>query len=156
MDYLISSAKLHDVGKIGISDTILNKPGKLTDEEFEIMKLHPEIGVRAIKQIEQDAPDHAFLRHASRIAGSHHEKWDGSGYPFGLTGEDIPVEGRIMAIADVYDALISLRPYKRPMNTDEAKRIIMEGSGSHFDPTLVNIFDEVSDDYALVARDVSY
>ncbi|MDR1798137.1 MAG: response regulator [Clostridiales Family XIII bacterium] len=156
LETLISSAKLHDVGKIGISDLILNKPGKLTEEEFDIMKLHPEIGVRALKQIEKDAPDHNFLKYATRIAGSHHEKWDGSGYPFGLKGDDIPLEGRLMAIADVYDALISARPYKRPFNTEEAKQIIEEGRGTHFDPALVDVFHKIADEFANVARGVSY
>jgi len=156
LDYLIASAKLHDVGKIGISDLILNKPGKLTEEEFEVMKQHPEIGVKAIKEIEKDAPDHKFLQHAARIAGSHHEKWDGSGYPYGLKGDDIPLEGRLMAIADVYDALISARPYKRPFKTEEAKAIIEEGSGSHFDPALIDVFRLVAEDFANVARRISY
>jgi putative two-component system response regulator len=156
MDYLLLSAQLHDVGKIAISDLILNKPGKLDPEEFEIMKTHVEIGVRAIKKIEENADEHAFLKHARLIAGGHHEKWDGSGYPAGLRGRDIPLEGRLMAIADVYDALISKRPYKQAMGTDEAKRIILEGSGTHFDPALVDIFMKVADDFAGVVKKHAY
>jgi putative two-component system response regulator len=153
MDYLLPSAQLHDVGKIAISDMILNKPGKLTAEEFDIMKTHAAIGVEAIKKIEQNAEEHAFLRHAKRIAGTHHERWDGEGYPAGVSGEDIPLEGRLMAIADVYDALVSARPYKKPFSTEEARQIIEGGSGKHFDPALVKVFTKVADQFAAVARD---
>jgi putative two-component system response regulator len=109
MDFFVPSAQLHDVGKIAISDLILNKPGKLTPEEFEIMKTHVTVGVAAIQRIMQNTEDHAFLHHALLIAGTHHEKWDGTGYPNGLKGEDIPLEGRLMAVDYVYDALISVR-----------------------------------------------
>jgi putative two-component system response regulator len=153
MDYLLPSAQLHDVGKIAISDLILNKPGKLTPEEFEIMKTHAAIGVDAIKKIEENAEEHAFLRHAKRIAGTHHEKWDGTGYPAGLSGKDIPLEGRLMAIADVYDALISVRPYKKPLTPDEAKQIIENGKGTHFDPILVDVFSGIADQFAAIAQD---
>jgi putative two-component system response regulator len=156
MEYLLPSAQLHDVGKIGISDVILNKPGKLTDEEFEIMKKHAELGVQTIKQIEEKAPHSDFLRHARLIAGSHHEKWDGSGYPAGLSGQDIPLEGRLMAIADVYDALISVRPYKKAFSTDDARRIIEEGRGTQFDPALVGIFLSVADSFAIIVREAAY
>lgn len=152
MDYLLLSAQLHDVGKIGISDLILNKPDKLSAEEFEIMKTHVVIGVQAIERIEEKAPEHSFLKHARRIAGGHHEKWDGSGYPAGLKGKDNPLEARLMAIADVYDALISKRPYKQPLSTGDAKRIIQEGSGTHFDPELVKIFSKVADQFAEVVK----
>jgi putative two-component system response regulator len=154
MDYLLPSAQLHDVGKIGISDLILNKPAKLTVEEFEIMKAHSAIGVEAIEKIEKNADEHAFLRYAKRIAGTHHEKWDGSGYPAGLSGQDIPLEGRLMAIADVYDALISARPYKKPFSTEEARKIIEEGSGTHFDPLLVAVFSKIANQFAEVAKDL--
>jgi putative two-component system response regulator len=152
MDYLLPSAQLHDVGKIGISDLILNKPDKLTQEEFEIMKTHVAIGVRAILKIEKNAEEHSFLKHARLIAGGHHEKWDGTGYPTGLSGNDIPVEGRLMAIADVYDALISKRPYKRPLSTDEAKQVIETGKGAHFDPVLVDVFSKVANQFAGIVR----
>ena len=140
MDLLLSSSQLHDVGKIAINDAILNKPGKLTPEEFAIMKTHVLIGLRIIEKIERKTAEHAFLRHARTFIATHHEKWDGSGYPLGLRGNDIPLEGRLMAIADVYDALISKRPYKPPLDTAEAARIIIEGSETHFDPSLVRIF----------------
>ncbi|MDR1978276.1 MAG: response regulator [Synergistaceae bacterium] len=144
IDFLLSSAQLHDVGKIAVSDVILNKPGKLTDEEFEKMKAHVIIGLKAIERIEKNTAEHEFLRHAKIIAGTHHEKWDGSGYPWGLSGKNIPLEGRLMAIADVYDALISQRPYKKPFTTTEAEKIIEAGRGSHFDPVLVDVFHMVS------------
>jgi putative two-component system response regulator len=150
--FLLPSAQLHDVGKIAISDAILNKPGKLTDDEFERMKAHAMIGVDAIERIEASTAEHEFLRYAKIIAGTHHEKWDGSGYPWGLRGDGIPLEGRLMAIADVYDALISARPYKAPLSTEEAEGIIEAGRGKHFDPALVDVFHRVSGRFAEVAR----
>ena len=151
LTFLIPSAQLHDVGKIAISDTILNKPGKLTPEEFEIMKTHAERGVAAIERIERETHEDSFLYHAKRFAGYHHEKWDGTGYPHGLAGEDIPLQGRLMAIADVYDALISTRPYKDEMPLDVAKSIILDGSNKHFDPTLIDVFRDVADGFEEVA-----
>ncbi|MDR3231185.1 MAG: response regulator [Synergistaceae bacterium] len=151
LEFLIPSAQLHDVGKIAISDTILNKPGKLTPEEFEEMKKHVTVGVDAIARIENNTAEHAFLDHARIIAGTHHEKWDGTGYPLGLRGKEIPLEGRLMAIADVYDALISTRPYKKPFSTRDAERIIEEGRGTHFDPLLVDVFHRESDRFARIA-----
>jgi len=153
MDIKLPSTKLHDVGKISISDAILNKPGKLTPDEFEIMKTHVQKGVEAIGKMEGFGNFTEFLDHAKTFAGTHHEKWDGSGYPNGLEGENIPLEGRIMAIADVYDALISVRPYKDAYSTEEAARIIMEGSGVHFDPKLVDAFEKASDEFAAVAKE---
>jgi putative two-component system response regulator len=143
MDYLIPSAQLHDVGKIAISDTILNKPGKLTPEEFDIMKTHAAIGVTIIQRIEENAEEHDFMKHARLIAGGHHEKWDGTGYPEGVKGKDIPLEARLMAVADVYDALLSVRPYKQPLSSGEARQIIQDGKGTQFDPFLVDIFLKV-------------
>ncbi|MDR3278956.1 MAG: response regulator [Synergistaceae bacterium] len=156
LDYLLPSAQLHDVGKIAISDLILNKPDKLTPEEFEIMKTHVIIGVRAIQKIEKNADEHSFLKHARLIAGGHHEKWDGTGYPASLSGRDIPLEGRLMAIADVYDALISKRPYKRPLSTAEARDIIETGCGVHFDPVLVDVFSKVANQFAEIVRISAY
>ena len=152
MDFLLSSAQLHDVGKIGISDTILNKPGKLTDEEFAIMKTHVQIGVDAIAHMETSTTDNSFFRYAKIFAGTHHEKWDGSGYPHGLKAEEIPLEGRLMAIADVYDALIAKRPYKDPFPPEKAAEIIIEGSGKSFDPKLVEVFKTVSANFAEIAQ----
>jgi len=151
IDFFLSSAQLHDVGKIAISDLILNKPGKLTPEEFEIMKTHVTVGVDAIKKIMNNTEEHAFLHHALLITGTHHEKWDGSGYPNKLTGNNIPLEGRLMAIADVYDALIAVRPYKRAFTHEEACNIIEESIGTHFDPVLVEIFRKVKGEFEKVA-----
>jgi putative two-component system response regulator len=148
MDYLIPSAQLHDVGKVGISDMILNKPGRLTTEEFEIMKTHVTIGVEVIQRIEGTTDNKAFLEHAEKIAESHHERWDGKGYPYGKTGFEIPLEGRLMAIADVYDALVSRRPYKEPFSVEQAQNIIEEGKGTQFDPALVDIFSQVAGAFA--------
>ncbi|MDR2141968.1 MAG: response regulator [Deltaproteobacteria bacterium] len=153
LSFLLPSAQLHDVGKIAISDAILNKPGKLTPEEFEVMKRHTIIGVQAIEKISAKTEEHAFLRHAGIFAGTHHEKWDGTGYPNRIKGEDIPLEGRLMAIADVYDALISKRPYKVPLTTAEAERIIMEGRGTHFDPTLIDVFRQETPQFAQIAQE---
>ena len=151
LTFLIPSAQLHDVGKIAISDTILNKPGKLTPEEFEVMKTHAVRGVDAIERIERETHEDSFLYHAKRFAGYHHEKWDGTGYPHGLAGEDIPLQGRLMAIADVYDALISARPYKEEMPLDMARSIILNGSGRHFDPVLIDTFRDVADGFEEIA-----
>ncbi|MCL1927661.1 MAG: response regulator [Treponema sp.] len=151
-DFLLPSTQLHDVGKIAISDLILNKPGKLTDEEFEIMKTHVVVGVDAIERIISITREHAFLKHALYITGTHHEKWDGSGYPMKLKGKNIPLEGRVMAIADVYDALTSVRPYKEPFTHTDARKIIIENAGTHFDPVLVEIFREVSDQFDKVSK----
>jgi putative two-component system response regulator len=150
--FLLPSAQLHDVGKISISDSILDKPGKLTDEEFAIMKKHCTIGVNAIRRIKKNTSENDFLYHAEIFAGTHHEKWDGSGYPHGLSAQDIPLQGRLMAIADVYDALISPRPYKGPMSIGTARAIIEEGSGSHFDPALIEIFLKVEQGFATIAQ----
>lgn len=148
LEFLIQSAQLHDVGKIAIKDSILQKPGKLTQEEFEAMKQHAIFGVKIIERIQKNTNENAFLKHAKIFAGTHHEKWDGSGYPYGLKGEEIPLQGRIMAVADVYDALISERPYKKAFTHEEAVNIIVEGKGAHFDPVMVDIFLGVADKVA--------
>jgi len=134
---------LHDIGKVAISDNILLKPGKLTKEEFEEMKKHTTIGEQTIKAAQERLEDPGLLDVAREIAGGHHEKWDGSGYPRGLKGKEIPLSARMMAIADVYDALISKRPYKEPFPYDEVFDIIKKGSGTHFDPELVDVFIEL-------------
>jgi putative two-component system response regulator len=141
IDLMVKSAPLHDIGKVGIPDSILLKPGRLTPEEFEIMKTHTTLGRDAIVRAEQELGIPVdFLVYAKEIAYSHQEKWDGSGYPEGLKGNDIPVSGRLMAIADVYDALISRRVYKEPMSHEQAVDIILQGKGSHFDPDIVDAF----------------
>lgn len=140
IDFFLQSSQLHDVGKIAIKDSILNKPAKLTDDEFNEMKTHTSFGVEVIERIQKNAAESVFLEHAKIFAGTHHEKWDGSGYPDGLAGEQIPLQGRLMAIADVYDALISERPYKKPFSHKDAVEIISNGRGTHFDPVLVDVF----------------
>ena len=147
MDIFLQSAQLHDVGKLSIKDDLLCKPGQLTREEYEIMKEHTNFGVRIIEKIKNSVTEDAFLEHARIFAATHHEKWDGTGYPLGLSGEAIPLQGRLMAIADVYDALISARPYKAPFTHQEAVEIILAGSGSHFDPALVDIFALVHEEF---------
>ena len=154
MDFFLPSAQLHDVGKIAISDLILNKPGKLTPEEFEIMKTHVTIGVEAIEKIMRNTSEHAFLNHALQIVGTHHEKWDGSGYPAGLKGRNIPLEGRLMAIADVYDALVTVRPYKNAYSHKEACKIIEDEAGTHFDPVLADIFRNIEGKFESVLREI--
>ena len=152
MDYIVPSTQLHDIGKIFISDVLLNKPGKLTASEFEIMKTHVEKGVEAIRRLKTTNGEQPFLDYAEIVAGYHHEKWNGSGYPYGLKGENIPLLGRMMALADVYDALTSTRPYKPPVDTEEAAKIIIESSGSHFDPILTDIFKKLEGEFARIAK----
>ena len=145
LDSVISAARLHDVGKLSISDNILNKPGPLTKDEFYIMQSHPSAGERIISQMMLRSGDVEFLRNAKLSAASHHERWDGSGYPCGLKGTEIPLHGRIVAIVDVYDALTTERPYKKALSNSEALRIIMDESGRHFDPDIVNVFLQIND-----------
>lgn len=154
------STPLHDIGKVGIPDAILQKPGRLTPEEFETMKRHTIYGRDAIARAESmlgAEADNSFLRVAREITVSHHEKWDGSGYPFGLAGEDIPLVGRIMAVIDVYDALISRRVYKPPFTHRRAMDIITEGDGrvmpGHFDPHVLEVFVARQEDIRRIALD---
>ena len=137
---LYTLAPMHDIGKIIVPDHILKKPGKLTPEEFEVMKRHAAEGGTVVRKVLSGIADEEYLSFASDIAAYHHERWDGRGYPAGLKGEDIPLPARIMAIADVFDALISERCYKRPMPPEEAFRIIEAEAGSHFDPKLAKVF----------------
>jgi putative two-component system response regulator len=141
IDILAQSAPLHDIGKVGIPDHILLKPGKLTAEEWEIMKTHARLGSDAIEQAEHDAEKPVeFLTIAKEIAHYHHEKWDGSGYPDGRKGDEIPISARLMALADVFDALICKRVYKPAMPYDEARALIVDGEGKHFDRDVVRAF----------------
>ena len=154
IDLLVKAAPLHDIGKVGIPDHILNKPGPLDADEWRLMKTHPAIGAHAIEQAIAGEEDHAplaFLHVAIDIAYSHHEKWDGSGYPDGLKGEAIPMAARLMALADVFDALISRRVYKPPFSHQEAARIIGEGHSTHFDPRLVDLFFANFDEICAIA-----
>ncbi|MCL2055640.1 MAG: response regulator [Oscillospiraceae bacterium] len=150
LDAVASSARLHDVGKISIPDSILNKPGPLTPEEFEIMKTHAREGERIINRAIRRTGDEEFLNSARLIAAYHHERWDGTGYPYGLKGERIPLPGRIMAVIDVYDALVSDRPYKKAFSHEDAVHIIMEGAGGHFDPRIADAFHGAENRFAQV------
>ena len=134
------AAPLHDIGKVGIPDRILLKPGKLSADEFELMKTHATIGADTLNSVYREYPKNDFLRMGIDISRHHHEKWDGSGYPDGLAGDAIPLSARIMALADVYDALRAKRPYKTPFDHERTFNIIVEGSGSHFDPCVVDAF----------------
>ncbi len=148
----IHASQLHDVGKMSIPDSILLKPGRLSDEEFDIMKTHTTLGENAIRYAMSSVQEKKFLEIAASFAGSHHERWDGTGYPKALGKRDIPIAGRLMAIVDVYDALISERPYKRPFSHDDAKNIIISGRETHFDPLLINVFEKVSDVFRQIAQ----
>jgi len=148
---ILASAKLHDVGKIAVPEMILGKNAKLTDDEFEDMKFHVSASVDAIERIIKKTHEDDFFDHAMKMAGTHHEKWDGTGYPIGLKGRNIPLEGRIMAIADVYDALISKRQYKDAISHGTACRIIEEGAGTQFDPKLIEVFKKVKGEFHTIA-----
>jgi len=152
IELLFKSAPLHDIGKVGIPDRILLKPGRLTPEEFEVMKTHTTLGRDAIAAAEKmlGSPS-SFLRYAREIAHHHQEKWDGSGYPEGLVGPQIPLAARLMAVADVYDALICKRVYKPAFPHERAVQIIREGKGSHFDPDIVDAFVELTDKFREIA-----
>ncbi len=153
IDMLYKSAPLHDIGKIGIPDSILLKPGKLSAEEFEIMKTHTTLGLDAIVKAEERLGlKVAFLTFAKEIAFSHQEKWDGSGYPQGTAGDNIPISARLMAVADVYDALISRRVYKEPYSHEVACGIMLKGRGAHFDPDILDAFIALSEDFRDIAR----
>ncbi|MGE4553586.1 MAG: two-component system response regulator [Desulfovibrionaceae bacterium] len=145
IDILYKSIPLHDVGKVAIPDHILLKPGRLTPEEFEIMKEHAVRGRDILARAERNLGQDSFLRLAREIAYTHHERWDGAGYPQGLAGTAIPLAGRIMAVVDVYDALISQRVYKAPMPHRDALEIIREGRGAHFDPSLTDVLLALED-----------
>ncbi len=137
---IFHASPLHDLGKVGIPDAILLKPARLTDDEFEIMKTHTTIGADTLASVHRQYPNNEFIKMGIEIAKYHHERWDGSGYPTGLSGESIPLSARIMALVDVYDALRARRPYKAPFPHEESKAIIIESSGRHFDPSIVDGF----------------
>ena len=139
-DRLIKAAPMHDIGKIAVPDKVLQKPGRFTPEEYEQMKKHSPEGARILREILADLDDEEFKRIAVNVAHYHHERWDGKGYPDGLKGEEIPLEARIMAVADVYDALVSKRVYKDKMSFEDADRIICEGMGTQFDPALLDVY----------------
>jgi putative two-component system response regulator len=150
--FLVPASQLHDVGKIRIDNSLLNKPGKYSPEEFELVKNHAGWGVKIIETIEKETEGHSFLSHAKIFAASHHEKWNGTGYPLRLAGSEIPLQGRLMAMVDVYDALISKLPYKEPVPPEEAKEVILSEKGLHFDPQLTDIFESLSGKFAEIAK----
>ncbi|MCL2209217.1 MAG: response regulator [Treponema sp.] len=151
---IISSARMHDLGKISITDVIVNKPGKLTDDEYEVMKTHAQEGERIIDEIIAQTGEGEFLRNARLFAGCHHERWDGKGYPHGYKGDEIPLQGRIMAIVDVYDALVSERSYKKAFTDEEAVSIIMQNAGTHYDPKIAQVFYESRDLFRMVREHI--
>ena len=149
-----TAAPLHDIGKVAVSDLILQKPGKLTPEEFETMKTHTTAGHVLLADVDNLHPGNNFIHMGKEIALYHHEKWNGKGYPTGLAAFEIPISARIMALADVYDALTHQRCYKPAMSHEEAMSIILEGKGSHFDPYLVDLFVELENDIVRVSREL--
>jgi putative two-component system response regulator len=157
IEMLFKIAPLHDIGKVGIPDRILHKPGKLTEEEFEVMKTHTLLGGNAISGAENmtSFQNSTFLKAARQIAIGHHEKWDGSGYPFALRGDSIPIPARLMALADVYDAMSCRRVYKSAMEHDEVAQIIISGRGIHFDPDVVDAFVAAISEFKAIAAKFS-
>jgi putative two-component system response regulator len=152
IDMLFKCAPLHDIGKVGIPDRILLKPGPYEPDEFAIMKTHPTLGYQALLHAQAAAGEPIeFLEVAKQIVHGHHEKWDGSGYPLGLAGDNIPIPARLMAVADVYDALISQRIYKSGHSHEQACAIIADGSGTHFDPDVVDAFTALSAEFQNIA-----
>ncbi len=152
IELLYKSAPLHDIGKVAVRDEILLNPGKLLDESFDKMKMHATYGRDAILAAERKLGNTSLLRFAREIAYTHHEKWDGTGYPQGLKGGEIPISGRLMAVADVYDAYISKRSYKPPHLHEEAVKLILENKGKHFDPDMVEAFIEIENTFKTIAQ----
>lgn len=152
IELLYNSAPLHDIGKIGIRDSILLKDGKLTEEEFEEMKKHTILGYDSLEKASKKFGDNSFLKYAKELARFHQEKWNGTGYPDGLRGEQIPLSGRLMAVADVYDALISKRSYKPAFSHQKAVQIILEGKGQHFDPEITDAFMNIQEEFRKIAH----
>ena len=144
---------MHDIGKVGIPDGVLLKPGKLTENEWEIMRSHTIIGANTLRAVLDKHPGNAFIRIGIEIAESHHEKWDGSGYPYGLKGEEIPLSARILALADVYDALTSVRCYKDAFSHEQSRAIIVDGADKHFDSRIVEAFLNCEDHFIRVKKE---
>jgi response regulator RpfG family c-di-GMP phosphodiesterase len=151
---IAETSALHDIGKVGIPDDVLLKPGRLNDEQRAIIQKHPLIGGDTLLAVKQRWGDDTFLVTACEIAFAHHERWDGTGYPFGLAGDMIPLSGRIVALADVYDALTTKRVYKPPVSHEEARKIIIDGSGAHFDPRVVKAFLAAEEEFRAVHREL--
>jgi putative two-component system response regulator len=152
IDFFLISAHLYDVGKIAINSGILNKSGMLTEDEYEEVRGHTHFGVKIIRQIGDNVGDDSLLHHAEVLAGCHHEKWDGTGYPCGLKGEEIPLQGRIMAIVDVYDALTTDRPHRKKKTHKESVEIVRNSSETHFDPALVEVFLECEKEFDRIGK----
>jgi putative two-component system response regulator len=150
IEAIFNASPLHDIGKVGIPDAVLLKPGKLTEREWVIMKTHPLIGAQTLLQVDRQHPGNALIRAGIAIAGGHHEKWDGSGYPCGLKGEEIPLVARILALGDVYDALTSKRCYKDAFTHEASREIIVNQGGIHFDPIVVEAFLATEDEFKKV------
>jgi putative two-component system response regulator len=149
---IIEAAKLHDLGKIAMPDEVLLKPGRLTEEEFAVIKTHPRHAAEMLRGATQTLDDDTMLKTTLEIANTHHEKWDGSGYPDGLRGEDIPLSGRIVAVADVFDALTSERPYKKAFSIREALDILYKDAGKHFDPYLIEVVKRHEQDFEAIVN----
>ncbi|WP_455208217.1 response regulator [Kaarinaea lacus] len=147
IDNIYAASPLHDIGKVGIIDSVLLKPGKLTTEEWTVMKSHPIIGAETLREVDRQHPGNSLIRMGIDIAESHHEKWDGTGYPYGLKGTEIPLVARILALGDVYDALTSKRCYKEAFDHEKSRTILQENAGSHFDPDVVNAFLATEDEF---------
>jgi len=152
VDMMVRASPLHDIGKVSISDIILLKPSKLSIEEFETMKTHTTLGAHIIKAMYDRTPTQRYLQYAIMIAEGHHEKFDGSGYPLRKHGDDIPICAKIMAVADVYDALVDDRVYRKAMSHEDAYKIILDGRGTHFDPSVVDAFVSISEEMADESR----
>ena len=149
---VINAAPLHDIGKIHVSDVLLNKPSRLTDEEYELMKKHTTLGSEIIDRAIEMVPDSVYLEEAKNLSEYHHEKWNGTGYPNGISGEEIPLSARIMAVADVFDALVSRRSYKEPFPFEKAMDIIKKDAGTHFDPLIAKAFVEAEDEVKIITE----
>jgi cyclic di-GMP phosphodiesterase len=157
IEMLSTLAPLHDIGKVGVPDLLLNKPGALTDDEYREMKKHPDYGLRVITTAQKraHADDDETLAMAKEIVYTHHERWDGQGYPRGLKGEQIPIVGRVMAVVDAYDALTSARCYRGPLSHDRAVELIVNGEGTHFDPAVIDAFRRTAPLLYRVARETN-
>jgi putative two-component system response regulator len=147
IDNIYAASPLHDIGKVGILDNVLLKAGPLDDEEWKLMKQHPIIGAETLRAVDSQHPGNEFIKTGIAIALYHHEKWDGSGYPHGLKGTDIPLEARILALGDVYDALTSKRCYKEAFSHEKSREIIMQSNDAHFDPAIVDAFLNIEDEF---------
>lgn len=152
VENIYAASPLHDIGKVGVDDAVLLKPGKLTEEEWVLMRRHPVLGADTLREVDRQHPGNSFIRVGIDIAESHHEKWDGTGYPYGKRGRDIPLVGRILALGDVYDALTSQRCYKKAFSHEKSRSIIEEGEGRHFDPDVVQAFREVETEFLRVRQ----